>query len=71
MNNKGLNYFIDVIGRSDFQGGYVWSRRQPDGSWKVWRTGKNEADDKSEPRGHTSSGRSEHRRMNEALKVSG
>ena len=33
------NYFIDIIGRSGFQGGYWWTCQQPDGTWKVWRHG--------------------------------
>ena len=28
------DYFIDIIGRSDFQGGYWWTCQQPDGTWK-------------------------------------
>ena len=31
------DYFIDIIGRSGFQGGYCWMCQQPDGTWKVWR----------------------------------
>src|SRR3954469_22936075 len=33
------DYFIDIIGRSGFQGGYCWTCQQPDGTWKVWRRG--------------------------------
>ena len=33
------DYFIDIIGRSGFQGGYWWTCQQPDGTWKVWRRG--------------------------------
>jgi hypothetical protein len=43
---RRLSYFIDVIGRSGFQGGYQWAFRQLDGSWKIWRSGVGEA---SEP----------------------
>ena len=32
---RRLGYFIDVIGRSGFQGGYQWAFRQLDGSWKI------------------------------------
>ena len=40
---RRLSYFIDVIGRSGFQGGYQWAFRQLDGSWKIWRSGIGEA----------------------------
>ena len=40
---RRLSYFIDVIGRSGFQGGYQWAFRQLDGSWKIWRSGVGEA----------------------------
>jgi hypothetical protein len=33
------DYFIDIIGRSGFQGGYWWTCQQPDGTRKVWRRG--------------------------------